>query len=73
MRVAEASQGKGNSNGYEISYYNLGWLAGMCLDIEMRAKTGNKRSLDDVEHALWDECKNDKPGFEEGEIRRLYV
>jgi len=73
MRVGEANSGRGNSNGYKISYYNLGWLAGMCLDLDLRARTGGKRSLDDIEHALWDLCKDGKPGFQEGEIRRQYV
>ncbi len=73
MRVAEDSNGRGNSNGYHISYYNLGWLAGACLDIELRAQTGNKHTLDDVEHALWQLCRNDKPGFEEDEIEKQYV
>lgn len=72
-RVDEASGGKGNSNGYRISYYNQGWLVGMILDIEMRAHTQGKRSLDDVLHALWKECKDDRPGFQEDEIRKLLV
>ena len=73
MRVDEDSSGRGNSNGYHISYYNLGWLAGMCLDIEMRAQTNGKRTLDDVEHALWRMCRNDQPGFDEDEIRNQFV
>ncbi|MDR3689054.1 MAG: hypothetical protein P4L46_06715 [Fimbriimonas sp.] len=73
MRVDESNHGRGNSNGYLISYYNLGWLAGMVLDIELRSHTNGKHSLDDVEHALWDLCKNDKPGFDEGEIRKQLV
>lgn len=73
MRVDEASGGHGNSNGLLISYYNLGWLAGMCLDIELRSATGGKHTLDDVEHALWNMCKDDKPGFEEDAIRNIYL
>jgi len=73
MRVDEDSSGKGNSNGYHISYYNLGWLAGMCLDIEMRSETKGAHTLDDVEHALWQMCRDDKPGFEEDEIRKQMV
>jgi predicted metalloprotease with PDZ domain len=73
MRVDEASGGHGNSNGYLISYYNLGWLAGMCLDIELRTRTNNKYCLDDIEHALWNECRDGKPGFAEDEIRKLCV
>jgi len=73
MRVDEDSNGRGNSNGYHISYYNLGWLAGMCLDIEMRYQTKGKHTLDDVEQALWNICRDDKPGFEEEEIRNQLV
>lgn len=73
LRVDEANAGRGNSNGYLISYYNLGWLAGMCLDIELRDHTNGKHTLDDVEHALWDLCRNDRPGFEEDEIRKQLV
>lgn len=72
-RVDEANNGRGNSQGYKISYYNLGWLAGMCLDIEIRSKTGNQHSLDDVARGLYDLCKDNKPGFEEGEIRNQCV
>jgi predicted metalloprotease with PDZ domain len=73
LRVGEANGGRGNSMGYEISYYSLGWLAGMALDAELRARTGGKRSLDDVELSLWQLCRDGQPGFEEEEIRRQYV
>jgi predicted metalloprotease with PDZ domain len=73
FRVKDANNGRGNSNGYKISYYDLGVLAGTCLDIELISQTKGKRSLDDVELALWAMCKDDKPGFEEGEIRNQCV
>lgn len=69
FRVREAN----NSQGYKVSYYPTGWLLGMLLDIELRSRTGGKHSLDDVEHALWNLCKNDQPGFEEGEIRNQLI
>ncbi|MEI7578217.1 MAG: hypothetical protein WCK51_15110 [Armatimonadota bacterium] len=72
-RVRDASNGRGNSQGYQVSYYDTGWLVGMVLDIEMLDQTNGKRSLDDVELALWDQCRDDKPGFEEGDIRRHLV
>ncbi len=72
-RVREAANGIGNSQGYLVSYYDTGWLCGFCLDVEMLDKTKGKYSLDDVEHALFDLCKDNKPGFEEGEIRNLLV
>lgn len=67
------NNGRGNSNGYKLSYYELGWLAGLALDIEIRSETKGKKSLNDVEYALWDECKNDQPGFPEDEIRNQLV
>lgn len=73
MRVGEAAGGRGNSSGYKISYYTLGWLAGMLLDLEIRAQTEGKRSLDDVIKALYQLTRDGKPGFEEDEIRRQCV
>jgi predicted metalloprotease with PDZ domain len=72
-RVGEAANGRGNSNGLYVSYYNTGWLLGLLLDIEIREKSGDKHSLDDVEMALWNECKDNKPGFPEDEIRRQCI
>lgn len=72
-RVDEASGGRGNSNGLYVSYYSTGWLLGLLLDIEIREKSDGKYGLDDVELSLWNECKNSKPGFPEGEIRKQCV
>lgn len=72
-RVGETNNGRGNSNGWGLSYYNQGWVVGMVLDIAMRAETNNKRTLNDVLLALWQQNKNDQPGFEEGEIRNQLV
>lgn len=69
-RVREAANGRGNSNGWRISYYTLGWLCGFVLDVEIRARTGGKHSLDDVMLALWNQCKDGQPGFAEDEIRK---
>lgn len=73
FRVNEANNGRGNSNGLLVSYYDSGWLCGLMLDIEIRIHSHGKHSLDDVELALWNECKNSQPGFPEGEIRRQVV
>jgi predicted metalloprotease with PDZ domain len=73
LRVGEANNNRGNSQGWRISYYSLGWIVGMCLDIELRHRTNGKHSLDDVTLALWEMCKDDQPGFEEGAIRNLYI
>ncbi len=73
FRVGEAANGRGNSNGLRVSYYNTGWVLGMLLDIEVREKSGGKRSLDDVMRALYAMTKDGKPGFEEDEIRKQLV
>jgi predicted metalloprotease with PDZ domain len=39
----------------------------------MLDQTSGKHSLDEVELALWEQCKDDKPGFEEDDIRRHLV
>lgn len=72
-RVGEASNGRGNSQGYRISYYPYGWISGLVLDVELRARTNSKYSLDDVELALWEMCRDDQPGFREDEIRTQLV
>lgn len=73
MKVGDAAGGRGNSSGFEISYYDLGWLAGMCLDIEVRAQSNGKYSLDSVTKALYAMNKDGKPGFEEDEIRKQLI
>lgn len=72
-RVGEANEGRGNSSGWRISYYNLGWLVGLCLDLELRHRTGGRGSLDDVERSLWELCKDGKPGFREEDLYLRYV
>lgn len=72
-RVGEASNGQGNSAGFGVNYYNTGWLVGLVLDIEIRSKTGGKKSLDDVMHALYAQCKDGKAGFQEGDIRKHLI
>jgi len=60
-------------NHYKVNYYPTGWILGMMFDIELRSRTGGRRSLDDVGRALWNLSKNDPPGFAEDEIRRQLV
>jgi len=36
-----------------VSYYTKGSLIGLALDLSIRAKTGGKKSLDDVMRVLW--------------------
>ena len=72
-RVGETNNGRGNSNGFGLSYYDNGFVVGLCLDLELLAQTGGKRSLDDVEFALWKKCRNNQPGFAEDEIRKQLI
>lgn len=44
-----------NSPNSQISYYLKGCLAALCLDLTIRKKTQNQRSLDDVMRWLWTE------------------
>ena len=49
----------------EISFYTKGSLIGLLLDLEIRARTDNRRSLDDVFRYLLEEHGLPKPGFGE--------
>ena len=73
LRVADADGGKGNSNGYLVSYYEEGWVLGLMFDIELRVRSEGKVSLDTVERALWKQYQIGKPGFEEDEIRKQLI
>lgn len=65
-------EGRG-SHGYGINYYEKGWLIGMCLDLAIRGQSKGRHSLDDVIQQLFEETKNDKPGYEESRIRELCI
>jgi predicted metalloprotease with PDZ domain len=43
------------SRNSSISYYLKGELVSLCLDLEIRGKTGNAKSLDDVMRHFWTE------------------
>ncbi|CAN5432218.1 hypothetical protein BH11ARM1_BH11ARM1_08650 [soil metagenome] len=45
FRVGEANGGKGNSDGFGISYYPTGWLLGMLFDVEIRSRSGGNTRL----------------------------
>jgi predicted metalloprotease with PDZ domain len=72
-RMAEKSSAGGSSSGYQVDFYSTGMVLGILFDIELRTRSNGERSLDDVERALWELCKNDRPGFDEEEIRRQLV
>ncbi|RYG88337.1 M61 family peptidase, partial [bacterium] len=71
-RVREAANGRGNSQGLGVSYYDTGWLVGMVLDLAIIDETDGRESLDSVEHALWARYRRDpSAGFPDEEIGRL--
>ena len=67
------SFGRGdNAANTTISYYDKGAALGMLLDFKIRAETQNRRSLDDVMRALYQEYyKEKKRGFTDCEFRAL--
>ncbi len=54
-----------NAANTSIDYYNKGELLGNLLDLEVRYRTENRRSLDDVFHYLQKNYSLPRPGFEE--------
>jgi predicted metalloprotease with PDZ domain len=52
-----------------MSYYEKGELVGMCLDLEIRHRTANERSLDDVMRLLYEEHGRKGQGFPEREFK----
>lgn len=54
-----------------ISYYEKGAALGLLLDLKIRHETGNKKSLDDVMRALYQEFFQERRrGFTDEEFRR---
>jgi predicted metalloprotease with PDZ domain len=51
-----------------ISYYLKGGLVSWCLDLEIRHRTENRSSLDEVWRTLWKEYGAEERGFGEGEL-----
>jgi predicted metalloprotease with PDZ domain len=60
-----------NSTNCQMSYYEKGEIVGMCLDLEIRNRTRNRRSLDDVMRLLYKDYGRDGRGFPEGEFKRV--
>ncbi len=59
-----------NAPNCQMSYYDKGELVGMCLDLEIRHRTGNRRSLDDVMRRLYADYGRKGLGFPEPEFKR---
>jgi predicted metalloprotease with PDZ domain len=54
-----------------VSYYEKGEFVGMALDLEIRRRTRNRRSLDDVLRRLYRLVESEGAGFPESEYRRV--
>jgi predicted metalloprotease with PDZ domain len=54
-----------------ISYYLKGSLVSLCLDLEVRHRTENRSSLDDIMRHLWSEYGARDVGFGEDELRPI--
>ena len=54
-----------------VSYYTKGSLIALALDLTIREKTGDKRSLDDLMRRLWQEYGQPQIGVPEGRIEEM--
>ncbi len=61
-----------NSVNTAMSYYDSGAILGMLLDIEIRARTNNVKSLDDVMRLLYENHALPKPGFTDAELKAAF-
>ncbi|MFQ3619129.1 MAG: M61 family metallopeptidase [Cyanobacteriota bacterium] len=57
-----------NSNNNQISYYLKGEMVSLLLDLLIRAKYDNGRSLDDVMRLMWQRFGQDEIGFTPAEL-----
>ncbi|WP_018607292.1 M61 family metallopeptidase [Uliginosibacterium gangwonense] len=60
-----------NSPNAIVSYYQKGSLVALGLDLTIRAKTGGKRSLDDVMRHLWQHYGEGSAGLPEGAMPEI--
>jgi predicted metalloprotease with PDZ domain len=67
LEDASMSAWIGMTDGTGSIYYPKGSLAGMLLDIRIRAATGNQKSLDDVMRALYESTYEKGRGFTAGD------
>lgn len=59
-----------NSINSTISYYLKGSVVCLCLDLEIRRRSGGRRSLDDVLRRLWSEYGARGRGYEDADVQR---
>jgi predicted metalloprotease with PDZ domain len=60
-----------NSDNNQISYYLKGELVSLLLDLLIRAKHQNMRSLDDVMQLMWQRFGQNEIGFSETQLRAV--
>ena len=58
-----------NSDNNQISYYLKGQFVSLLLDLAIRAKHRNQRSLDDVMRLMWERFGQQEVGFTEKQLR----
>jgi predicted metalloprotease with PDZ domain len=54
-----------------VSYYDKGYVASLCLDLEIRHRTETQASLETVVRRMWTEYGKPDRGLEEGEIQAV--
>jgi len=59
------------SDNNQMSYYLKGQLVSLLLDLLIRAKHHNKRSLDDVMRLMWEHFGKNETGFSETQLRDI--
>ena len=64
---------KGNRNAYDVEsdYYDKGSDISQILDLEIRERSGNSRSLDDVMRSLYHFCRNGHRGYTVDDLQRF--
>ena len=60
-----------NSDNNQISYYLKGELVSLLLDLLIRAKHNNKRSLDDVMYRMWTDFGKNEIGFSPQKLQEV--
>ena len=60
-----------NSDNNQISYYLKGELVSLLLDLFIRAKHNNKRSLDDVMYRMWSDFGSQEIGFSPEQLQAV--
>jgi predicted metalloprotease with PDZ domain len=56
-----------------VSYYLKGGLVALILDLELRQRTGGRRSLDDVMRALWQRYRLRGEGYPDGALENVFA